>query len=315
MPADVVVTSRSFASGDVDTAEPLRQAGLTVATADPGHDPADLAGPLSGAVAWIAGTGAIDAPLLDLAPGLRVIARYGTGTDAVDLEAAAARDVVVTRTPGANADSVADHTVALMLTVLRGTVAGDRSVRAGQWSQPAPGRELGALTVGLLGFGAVGRAVARRLSGFGSEVIAHDPGAPVDGDARAMSRDELLERADVLSLHLPAEGKPLVDEAFLAHMRPGAVLVNTARGSLLDEAAVAAALDDGRLAGLGTDVLAHEPATSSPLLDAPNVTVTPHVGANTIEAVDRMGTEAVAEVLRVLRGEAPLHPAAGRTAR
>jgi len=310
MPSDLVlVTTRSFGTGDVDPGARLRAAGLEVVAGDPGHDPAALAEPLARAVGWIAGTGPVAAEQLELAPRLRVLARFGTGTDAVDLAAAAARGVVVARTPGANAESVADHAVALMLAALRHVVAADRAVRGGDWRAPAPGRELGALTVGLVGYGAVGRGVARRVSaGFGSRVLAHDPYLDAAEGAELTDLPVLVAASDVVSLHLPGGDEPLVDAALLERFKPGAVLVNTARGTLLDEAAVARALAAGHLGAAVVDVLAAEPATSSPLLAAPNVTVTPHLSAQTTQAIDRMGVESAAEVLRVLRGEPPRNP-------
>jgi D-3-phosphoglycerate dehydrogenase len=300
----VVVTSRSFGTGEADPAAELRAAGLDVLRADPAHEPSALAEPLRRAVGWIAGAAPVGAGHLALAPRLRVLARFGTGTDAVDLGAAAQRDVVVARTPGANAESVADHAVLLMLAALRHLVAADRAARGGEWAAPARGRELGACTVGIVGLGAVGRGVERRVSGFGARVLAHDPF--VGGDTVAL--DELLARADVVTLHCPGGDAPLIDEAALGRMRRDAVLVNTARGSLLDEPAVAAALHEGRLGALAADVLAAEPATASPLLRAPNVTITPHVSAQTTQAIDRMGAESTAEVLRVLCGEPARHP-------
>jgi D-3-phosphoglycerate dehydrogenase / 2-oxoglutarate reductase len=301
----VVVTSRSFGSGDADPAAELRAAGFEVLRGDPAHTPGALAHPLAAAVGWIAGAAPVRAEHLALAPRLRVLARFGTGTDAVDLGAAAERGVVVARTPGANAESVADHAVALMLAALRHVVAADRAAREGEWAAPARGRELGALTVGIVGFGAVGRGVARRVGdGFGARVLAHDPFV----DDATVALDELLARADVISLHCPGGDAPLIDEAALAQVRRGAVLVNTARGSLLDEQAVAEALRDGRLGALAADVLASEPAAASPLLHAPNVTITPHVSAQTTQAIDRMGAESAAEVLRVLRGEPARNP-------
>ena len=309
MSSDVVlVTSRSFGSGDADPAAALRDAGFQVVPGDPAHDPAALAGSLADAVGWIAGTGPIGAAQLDLAPRLRVIARFGTGTDAVDVATAEARGIAVARTPGANAASVADFAVALMLAALRQLVAGDRQVRDGDWSLPTRGRELGALTVGIVGLGAVGRGVARRVrGGFGSRVLAHDPYVDAADGVELTDLDALVAASDVVTLHLPG-GARLVDAALLSRFKPGAVLVNTARGSLLDEAAVARALADGRLGAAAVDVLAAEPAASSPLLAAPNAIVTPHVAAQTVEAVDRMGVESAAEVLRVLAGEAPANP-------
>ena len=311
----VVVTARSFGSGDADPAGLLQKVGLRVANADPAHDQAVLEETLSAAVAWIAGTSPIDDRHLAAAPKLKIVARYGTGYDSVDLAAAARREVIVTNTPGANAEAVADHTVGLMLATLRHLVAGDRASREGIHS-PLRGRELAALTVGIVGFGSIGRAVARRLiGGFGSRVVAYDPfvapervrevGIEPVGDLSGLARV-----ADVLTLHMPGGGGAVVDAAFLSRMRPGAVLINTARGDLLDEQAVASALAERRLAAAAVDVLVSEPATSSPLLDAPNAIVTPHVAAQTTQAIDRMGMMAAEEVVRVLAGDAPRHPVA-----
>jgi D-3-phosphoglycerate dehydrogenase len=309
----VVVTARSFGSGDVDPASLLRKSGLRVARADPAHDHAALEETMSAAVAWIAGTSPVDARHLAAAQNLKIVARHGTGYDAVDLAAAARRGVLVTNTPGANAEAVADHAVGLMLAALRHLIAGDRASREGV--RPVlRGRELGALTVGIVGFGYIGRAVARRLiGGFASRVLAYDPyiapermreaGVEPVGDLSGLAR-----AADVLTLHMPGGGGAVVDAAFLRHMRPGAVLINTARGDLLDEEAVAGALAEGRLAAAAVDVLGSEPATSSPLLDAPNAIVTPHVAAQTTQAIDRMGMMAAEEVVRVLAGEAPRYP-------
>ena len=310
----VLVTTRSFGAGDADPAGVLAAAGLRVVRGPVDHDPAALAQPLGEAVAWIAGTAPVTARHLDVAPRLRVVARYGTGVDAVDLHAARARGIVVTNTPGANAEAVADYTVALMLAALRHLVDQDRAARTGRW-QAQRGRELGALTVGLVGFGAVGRGVARRLAGFGATVLVHDPYVAPDelqtaGVQPVPELAALAARAQLVSLHLPGGGRPIVDTAFLAHLPAGAMLVNTARGDLVDEAAVAAALAEGRLGAAAVDVLASEPAAASPLLDAPNTIVTPHAAGQTVEAIDRMGMTAAEEVVRVLAGKAPRHPVA-----
>jgi D-3-phosphoglycerate dehydrogenase len=308
----VLVTSRSFGSGHVDPGERLRARGLEVVRASPGHDPAELAPTLARAIAWIAGTGPVDAAHLELAPALLVIARYGVGVDAVDLPEAARRGILVTNTPGANAEAVADHTVALMLAAQRHVVAGDAAARAGDWSA-RPGRELGALTVGLVGFGRIGRAVARRLiGGFGTRVLVYDPFLD-DEAVRAAGcepagLDGVAEGSDILSLHAPGGDRPLVGAELLARLPAGAILVNAARGDLVDEAALAAALERGHVAAAAVDVLAAEPAADSALLRAPNVIVTPHVAAQTAEAIDRMGSMAVDDVLRVLDGEPPSNP-------
>jgi D-3-phosphoglycerate dehydrogenase / 2-oxoglutarate reductase len=311
----VVVTARSFGSGDADPAGLLQKAGLRVEQADPAHDHAVLEETLSAAVAWIAGTSPIDDRHLAVAPNLKIVARYGTGYDSVDLTAAARRGVIVTNTPGANAEAVADHTVGLMLAALRNLVAGDRASREGVRPR-LRGRELGALTVGIVGFGSIGRAVARRLiGGFGSRVLAYDPFVAAErvreaGIEPVDDLSGLAWAADVLTLHMPGGGSAVIDAALLSRMRPGGVLINTARGDLLDEQAVASALAEGRLAAVAVDVLASEPTTSSPLLHAPNAIITPHIAAQTTQAIDRMGMMAAEEVVRVLAREAPRHPVA-----
>lgn len=310
--AGIVVTSRSFGSGDADPEGMLREAGLEVVRADPGHDPEKLGESLSRAVAWIAGAAPVDDRHLSLAPNLKVLARYGVGCDAVDLKAAARLGVVVTNTPGANVEAVADHAVALMLACLRRLLGGDRAVRRSEYPS-LRGRELGALTVGLVGFGRIGRAVARRLlGGFGSRVIVHDPFVASRRVEEAGAEPvgtlvDLARTADIVSLHLPGGSGTIVDAVLLGQMRRGVVLVNTARGDLIDEGAVADALAEGQLSAAGLDVLAASPASGSPLLRAPNVLLTPHVAAQTVQAIDKMGMMAAAEVIRVVGGEEPIN--------
>lgn len=303
----VLVTTRSFGGGDEDPEALLRSEGLSVVRADPGHELAALMPHLARAEGWIAGTAPIGAEHLDAAPMLRIVARYGVGVDSVDLDAARRRGVIVTNTPSANAEAVADLTIGLALAALRGIVEGDRAVRAGHWSGRV-GRELGECTVGIVGYGRIGRAVHRRLNGFGSRVVAHDPYV-VDVDIPLVPLAELVRVADIVTLHAPATPKPLIDGTLLTAMRPGAILVNTARAALIDEAAVAELLRTGRLGALATDVLSTEERGRSPLLDAPNVIVTPHIAGQSVQAVDRMGMSAARECVRVLvRGEAPEHP-------
>lgn len=310
----VLVTSRSFSSGSRDLVAELAAAGLEVVRGPATHDLEALREPLADVVAWIAGTGPITDAHLAVAPRLRVLARYGVGVDAVDLAAAEAHGVVVTNTPGANSDAVADHAVGLLLAALRGVVSGDRGVRAGEWGVRR-GRELGALTVGVVGLGRIGTGVAARLIGFGSTVLGHDPYLGDDAvralGARPATLDELAERCDAVSLHAPG-GRRVVDAAWLGRTRTGLIVVNTARADLVDEAAVAAALRAGRLGGYAADTLAAEgTGEESPLLAddlAQLVVITPHIGAQTVEAVDRMGSAATADVLAVLSGAHPAHP-------
>lgn len=307
----VLVTSRSFGSGSVDPAQALRDRGLTVERGPAHHGLDELADSLRRAVAWIAGTGPVTAAHLELAEHLRVVSRYGVGCDAVDVAAATRRGILVSNTPGANTDAVADHALALMLDALRHVSAGDRAVRTGDW-RALPGRELGALTVGIVGFGRIGRSVAARLTGgFGCRVLVHDPFVePSDIEAagcQPIEIDALFATADVVTLHVPGGTEPLISEPVLATMRAGAIIVNTARGDLLDETAVSRALSQGRLGAVAVDVLSSEHGVESPLLNAPNVVVTPHVAAQTTEAIDRMGRMAVEAVLDVLDGQTPRH--------
>ena len=312
--ARILATSRSFSSGSRDLIAELAAAGHSVTIGSPAHDLDDLRADLAEADAWIAGTGPVTAAHFDAAPHLTVLARYGVGYEAVDVGAAASRGIQVTNTPGANSDAVADHAVGLMLAVLRGTTAGDRRVRVGDWSV-LRGRELGAMTVGIVGFGRIGQGVARRLSGFGTRIVAHDPWLGDDA-IRAAGAEPLDVAAmpaacDLVTLHAPG-GTVIADADWLASARHGLVLVNTARPDLIDEDALTAAMRDGRVGGFAADTLAGDTAgaPSTLLADdlADRVVVTPHFGAQTVEAVDAMGAMAVDNVLAVLAGGAPPFP-------
>jgi D-3-phosphoglycerate dehydrogenase len=312
--AVILVTSRSFSDGDLDLVGRAAIAGHRILRGPAHHDLEELRVLLHGADAWIAGTGPITEAHLDAGPRLKIIARYGVGTESVDLEAARRRGIPVSNTPGANADAVADHAIGLMLAALRFVPDGDRRVRDGDWSVRR-GRELGAATVGIVGFGRIGQGVAKRLSGFGCRTLAADPFLPADvvrqKGAEPVELDELFRRADVVSLHAPG-GQLLVDRARLAGMPRGSIIVNTARGDLIDEDAVAQALHDGILAGYAADTLDGDTAAkNSPLLSptlADRVIVTPHLGAQTTQAVDNMGSLSLDDVIAVLKGAEPRHP-------
>ena len=311
-PATVLVTNRSFGTGDADPQELLEAHGLQVVRADPDHSLEHLAEPPADAVAWIAGVGPISGQHLDLAPNLRLVARYGTGVDAVDLGACAARGVTVTNTPGANAGAVAEHTPMLILASLRRLLEGDAAVRSGAWKS-ARGRELGSLHIGVVGFGRIGRRVAELARCCGAAVSAHDPYLSSASIRAAgvtpLPLSELVGVVDILTLHRPGGNAPLVDRAVLSQLRPGVVLVNTARRDLVDEAAVAAALRSGNLGGYASDVTRLE--VDDELVTAPHTIFTPHVGAQTTEAIDRMGMTAAEEVLRVaVHNDRPKHPVA-----
>ncbi|WP_353114235.1 NAD(P)-dependent oxidoreductase [Microbacterium sp.] len=310
----ILVTSRSFSDGDLDLMARAHTAGHRILRGPAHHDLGELRPLLHGSDAWIAGTGPVTDAHLAAAPRLKVVARYGVGTEAVDVAAAQLRGILVTNTPGANADAVADHAVGLMLAALRSIPDGDRRVRDGDWAVRR-GRELGAATVGIVGFGRIGQGVAKRLGGFGPRVFASDPFLADDAvraaGAEPMPLDELFRTADLITLHAPG-GQRLVDEDRLRGIRPGTVLVNTARPDLVDESALSHALRHRVLSAYAADTLDGDTAGGgSPLLEddlADRVIVTPHLGAQTTQAVDNMGRMSLDDVIAVLSGGAPAHP-------
>jgi D-3-phosphoglycerate dehydrogenase / 2-oxoglutarate reductase len=311
----VLVTPTTFGRGDPALKSSLEQSVGSVTYNTSGRPlGATELGPLVADIdGWIAGLDRIDADVIAAAPRLKVIARYGVGVDRVDVRAATRHGVVVTNTPGANATAVAEHAIALMLALCRNLCRADRAVRRGEWPRH-DGVGLCGKTVGLVGFGAVGREAARRLQAFGCRIVAHDPFLPAEG-FRAHRVDpvtlgDLLAAADIVSLHAAyTPGTPaLVDDGFLACMRPGAFLVNTARGELVDEEALHRALSSGRLRGAGLDCFRQEPPPAEhPLLRLPQVVATPHTAAHTDEAAAAMGRMALAACLQVLAGERAEH--------
>jgi phosphoglycerate dehydrogenase-like enzyme len=274
----------------------------------------EVAGLLPGCDGYIAGLDVIDRTALQAADRLQVIARYGVGLDNVDLKAAGEKKIVVTYTPGANSVSVAELTLGLMLALARRIPQSVQTTRSGEWLRLG-GVSLEGKTIGLLGLGAIGKQVARRLVGFDCRILAFDP---IQDTAFAHAHrvelvplDELLSQADFISLHLPllTETRALVNTAFLTQMKPGAFLINTARGELIDEPALVEALRSGHLGGAALDVFAQEPpGKDNPLLSLPDVIVTPHSGSHTDGATNAMGWMALHDCLAVLRGEAPRYP-------
>jgi phosphoglycerate dehydrogenase-like enzyme len=270
---------------------------------------ADMIELLAGVAAAIVSTDPFDAAVFRSTPDLRVIARVGVGVDSIDLEAAARAGVAVCTTPGANASTTADHAVALMLATLRRIPEYDVAVRGGRWARTGAASpwELNGSTVGLIGYGAIGRLVRRRLSGFDTRVLVHDPGLVSERGVESVGLEELLSRSHVVSLHAPLTPATvrLIDGPRLALMRSEAVLVNTARGGLVDERALVDALEHGRLRAAGLDVFELEPPTRSRLLSLPNVVLTPHVGGVSDRSVREMTRRATDAVLDVLSGRAP----------
>ena len=304
----------------VVVAEPLGAAGVERLRADPdvdvvfaeGRSRAELLESMRDAAALIVRSGSrVDTELIAAGPSLRVIGRAGVGVDNIDLAAATEQGIAVVNTPEANTLAAAEHAFALMLATARRVTDAHNSLAAGRWDRKHyVGVQLAGATLGLVGFGRIGRAVGHRALAFEMAVLTTDPyiGAAVaqQHGARMVELPELLAASDFVSLHAAAlqDGSALLDEAALATIKPGAIVVNAARGSLIDPAAARAALDDGRLAGLGLDVYDPEPPPPDhPLIGHPRVVHTPHLGASTGAAQRDVSVQVVAKVLAVLRGE------------
>lgn len=259
-----------------------------------------------------------DANLLALCRNAKGLVRYGVGVDGVDLAAARERGIKVANIPDYGADvEVADHTLALYLSVARRTVMRDAAVRRGVWGvgQAEPIRRIAGQTLGLIGYGRIARAVHRRFSAFGVEdVLVCDPFLDerqcADLHVRQVDLDKLAGRSDIVSLHLPGGDpeNPVIDAAFLARMKPDAILINTSRGAHIDEAALASALSNGKLRGVGLDVLRQEPPDrDNPLLQAEGVVLSDHAGWYSEATVETLQKRAGEEAVRILRGQPPLN--------
>ncbi|MBI5434397.1 MAG: hydroxyacid dehydrogenase [Planctomycetes bacterium] len=293
----------------------LATAGAIVRAPEPNVPPAELA---SVRAILTRGRGRIPEALLARCPALRAIARAGAGLDNLDTRAAARRGVTVIFAPGANTNTVAEHTLALMLDLARGITRDARAVAAGRWEDRARyrGDELGGLTLGIVGFGSIGRRVAELAAAFRMRVVVAEHGASPSmspsmssgANVERLPLRELLAVSDVVTLHVPlnTSTKHLIDAERLACMRRGALLINTARGALIDTAALRDALASGRLGGFAADVLDVEPPSADdPLLGLENVVLTPHVASLTSATYRELCVSTATNVVRVLRDETP----------
>ncbi len=257
----------------------------------------------------------IDAAVIGEAGRARVLANYGAGIDHIDLAAARAAGITVTNTPNVLTDATAELAVLLMLMVARRAGEGERELRAGGWAGWRPthliGRSMKGRTLGLIGYGRIARETARRAqAALGVELAYHSRRPATDDDLGARyvaSAADLVAQVDIVSLHCPggAETRHLIDAEMLARMKPDAVLINTARGSVVDEAALAAALVERRIGGAGLDVYEREPAVHPALLAAPNVVLLPHLGSATLETRKAMGQQAMLNLEALLEGREP----------
>jgi len=292
----------------------LEQAGFQLVCNETGRKPTreELKELVRGAYAVIAGTEKYDEELLAECPELKVIIRFGVGTDNFDLDAMKRRGIRVGVI--ANYNAVAEFALTLILAAMKNLPRFDAVVREGKWTR-FPMRELTGKTVGIMGFGRIGRRLAELLSGFGVTVLAYDPfmneAAAAERKVTSVTMEELLRRSDIVSLHLPAtpETRHLINRETLAMMKEGAYLVNTARGALVDEAALCEALAGGHLAGAGLDVYETEPVTEgNPLFALENNVLAPHVSAASYETNYNGGLISAESIIRTAQGGSPLYP-------
>jgi D-3-phosphoglycerate dehydrogenase len=309
----VLITATSFSEITKEPEQRLINAGYEVA-----HNPygrpmtaQELAPLLKGVDGVAAGVDDFSAPAFAQADRLKVVARHGAGIDQVDIAECTRRGIVVANLPGANAEAVADMTLALMLAVARRIPEGDRNTKAGQWVNTY-GVDLFHATVGLLGLGRIGKGVARRCRGFDADVLAYDPYFDEDFARnyrieRADSLEQVMREADFVSIHMPSneQTRKSINAEKIALMKSTAILVNTARGAIVDEDALADALEQGRIFGAGLDVYATEPPTNTRLIASPRSVTMPHVSSNTPGALLAMGNGVADAIMAVFNGRRP----------
>lgn len=307
----ILVTPRSFAKTDRTPLTMLEEAGFEILRNQEerplGED--ELKRLLVGVVGIIVGIDRLSGNVIRAADSLRVISKYGVGLDNIDIGAATEKGILVTFTPGANAGAVADLTIGLMLAVARSIPLADRLVREGSWSRVV-GREIYGKTLGLVGLGRIGREVVKRVLGFEMKILVFRQHRDRDLEfaekysIEYTELDDVLARSDFVSIHVPLNEstRNLIGEAELRKMKPEAYLINTSRGGIVDERALVRALKEGWIAGAALDVYAQEPPTDEELKQLPNVVLTPHMGAHTVEAVNNMGRQAAQNLIDGLRG-------------
>ena len=305
----VLITDHAWPDVQVESVI-LEAAGLQVVDA-PTSDEATLCALAADAVAIMTCFGQVTARVIDSAHGLQVVARFGVGVDNIAVDTASARGIPVTYVPDYCAAEVAEHALALLLALARGIVRYDRSVKSRRWdlSVAAPLRRIEGQTLGLIGYGRIGSRLAVKARGLGMRVLASGSRA---GGVVTADLDVLLAESDFVSLHVPLkpETRGMVNDTFLRQMKPSAVLINTARGGLVDTAALTRALREGWIAGAGLDVLPEEPiAADDPLLDLDNVVITPHVAFYSEESLLELRRRAAQSVVDVLAHRAPEHVA------
>jgi len=304
----ILVTPRSVTTAGHSTLEKLRAAGYEIIFCTPGVQPSEeeLCALLPGCVGYLAGIERVSARALERATELRVISRNGAGLDNIDIAAARARGIVVISAAGANARGVAELTIGYLLALARRVAELDASLKCGKWERHGPGVELEGKSVGIVGYGNIGKLVATLARALGMRVIVHDSatkGNVEEDGIRMTTFYELLTAADFVTLHCPAaaDGRALLDASTIARMKRGAWIINTARRNLVDSGALFAGLESGHVAAAAVDVLAGDCAEDLALAVHPRVIATPHIGGFTHESIDRAMAAAVDNLLHALR--------------
>ncbi len=312
----VLIESRPFCAFDDSPMEQLKSSGMDlIDMRGSGIQDSKFVEALTGVNAILCGNDlVVNDAVLDIAPKVKAIAKMGAGLDTVDITAATRHNAIVFHTPGANNQAVADHTFGLILNVARKINYCDRSLRENRWEHTKiMGLEIWQKTLGLIGLGAIGRCVALRAKGFQMKIVAYDPFWPTafadEQGIEQVDLEELLKVSDIVSIHVPliAETKWMIDEKSLTLMKPSAILVNAARGGIVNETDLYQALKNKVIAGAGLDVFENEPPTNSVLLDLDNVVLTPHTAAFTFEGMNNMSLGVVEQLIAYYHGNKPVH--------
>ena len=298
----VIISSRSFSTGKLDLDKILKDSGCETRKISTTHEISEISNDLKDAVAWIAGVAPITTEMLDLAPNLRIISRYGVGVDSVDLGAAKKHGVLVANTPGANSNSVAELALSLMFSAIRNLSESNANVRSNNW-KAIRGKEINGMVIGVVGYGKIGRLVANKLSLLGAKVLVNDPYV---SDPAIVDLIVINKTAELVTLHSPGD-EQIITNKWINYAPKGQIIINTARANLVDESALVDGLRSGKIGFFAADSISSEvTGSASPLLDndlIDKTLFTPHIGGQTNDAIDLMGSMAVENVLAVLAGK------------
>jgi D-3-phosphoglycerate dehydrogenase len=298
----VIISSRSFSTGKLDLDKILKDSGCETRKISTTHEISEISCDLKDAVAWIAGVAPITTEMLDLAPNLRIISRYGVGVDSVDLGAAKKHGVLVANTPGANSNSVAELALSLMFSAIRNLSESNANVRSNNW-KAIRGKEINGMVIGVVGYGKIGRLVANKLSLLGAKVLVNDPYV---SDPAIVDLSVINKTAELVTLHSPGD-EQIITNKWINDAPKGQIIINTARANLVDESALVDGLRSGKIGFIAADSISSEvTGSASPLLDndlIDKTLFTPHIGGQTNDAIDLMGSMAVENVLAVLAGK------------